>query len=54
MYRVRVIIKGKYAFTPDTESERNDSIIMEFYEHDANQLVDGFGVDISIYMSCLN
>lgn len=48
MYNVRVIIDDNWAFTPDTKEERDRSIIMQFDEKDAADLISGFGVDISI------
>jgi len=53
MYNVRVIIKDGFAFTPDTQEERAQSIIMAFSLENAEKLICGFGV-ILPQAICLN
>jgi hypothetical protein len=47
-YNVRVIIKGNYAFTCDTQAEKDKSIIMKFPSNQADTLISGGGIDISM------
>ena len=54
MFKVAVIIQNGIAFTPDTQIERNNSIIMEFNGSDANDLIMGMGIDVSVRTVCLN
>lgn len=54
MFKVRVIISGKYAFTPDTKEERDNSVVLDFNEDEADKLISGFGIDISARTICLN
>lgn len=49
LYNVRVIIKDNIAFTPDTQEEYNESIVMTFNSAEVEKLVDGFGIDISTF-----
>lgn len=53
-YPVRVIISGNIAFTCDTKEEHDKSVIMQFSEEEAEQLICGFGVDISLRQLNLN
>lgn len=48
MVTIRVIIKGRYAFTCDTQEEYNNSTLITVDEKQAESLICGFGIEIQI------
>ncbi len=45
--KMLVVEKGGYYFTPETQEEFNDSILIEFTDEHAEALECGFGVQVN-------